>query len=146
MLALNVARLCADELDSNTVLIIPTSSQPNLNCQYVHFGVTEYPPRVGGWPFAVLKPADTRMISGLNSRAIGSTMLRNAARYSASPKLDTVERELGESGEGEWRGWEVGEREESKQCDTHTTPQTHTNPHTTNSRMLLSVFQELLKF
>ena len=37
-----------------------------------------------------LKPAETRMMSGLNSRQIGTTMERKTARYSASPKLETV--------------------------------------------------------
>ena len=36
-----------------------------------------------------LKPAETRMMSGSNSRQIGITIERKAARYSASPKLDT---------------------------------------------------------
>jgi hypothetical protein len=54
-----------------------------------------------------LKPAETRMISGSNSRQIGTTIERKAARYSASPKLDTGgrgrgrERERGREGERE---------------------------------------------
>ena len=48
---------------------------------------------MGGWPSVALKPAETRMMSGSNSRQIGTTMERKAARYSASPKLDTGGRE-----------------------------------------------------
>ena len=43
-----------------------------------------------------LNPADTKMMSGSNSRATGTTTQRNAARYSASPHADTV----GESDRG----------------------------------------------
>ena len=45
---------------------------------------------MGGWPSVALKPADTRISSGSNSRAMGMAMERNADRYSASPKLETV--------------------------------------------------------
>ncbi len=64
--------------------------------------MTEYPPRVGGWPSVALNPAETRMMSGLYSLAMGTTTLRNAARYSASPKFDA------EDGRGREGGREGG--------------------------------------
>ena len=36
----------------------------------IQAGVTEYPPRVGGWPSVALNPAETRVTSALNCWAI----------------------------------------------------------------------------
>ena len=47
-------------------------------------------------------------MSGSNSRQIGTTMERNAARYSASPKLDTEGGRGVEGGEGEGEGGRDG--------------------------------------
>ena len=59
-----------------------------------------------------LKPAETRMISGSYSRQIGMTIERKAARYSASPKLDTGVR--GREREREREGGESERKRESK--------------------------------
>lgn len=48
-------------------------------------GDTTYPPNGAGWPIAASNPAETRIISGANSLAIGMTTVLNAAKYSASP-------------------------------------------------------------
>lgn len=75
---------------------IQTNKHDVIGNTVLHFGVTEYPPRVGGWPSVALNPADTNVMSGLNSRAMGITTVLNAARYSASPQLETGERKKGE--------------------------------------------------
>ena len=61
-----------------------------------------------------LKPAETRMISGSNSRQIGMTIERKAARYSASPKLDTGVRGREREREREREGRERKGREKVK--------------------------------